>query len=113
MAAAARAMFRDPTSRWLPLIPVERFADRRRPYTKLIASPLACVPAFREALLAALADRTKVGTAVRRTRALVQYELAMGEHSGFDDRRDPDPAERPGVEVPIRTCDHVAWRLQA
>ena len=34
MAAAARSMFLDPKSRWLPLIPVERFADRRRPYTK-------------------------------------------------------------------------------
>ncbi len=112
LAAAARAMFLDPKSPWLPLIPVEKYADRRRPYTKLIASPLACVPAFREALIAALADRTKVGTAVRGPTGLVQYELAMGDHGAHNDPPDPGAIERPGTEVPIRTCDYVAWQLQ-
>jgi hypothetical protein len=112
LAAAARAMFLDPKSPWLPLIPVEKYADRRRPYTKLIASPLACVPVFREALIAALADRTKVGTAVRRPTGLVHYELAMGEHGAHNDPPDPGAVERPGTAVPIRTCDYVAWKLQ-
>ncbi|MCL2430694.1 MAG: hypothetical protein FWD12_15835, partial [Alphaproteobacteria bacterium] len=84
IAAAARAMFLDPKSAWLPLIPAEELDFRRRPYTHQIASPMACIPAYREALLAALADRTKVGI-----------------------------GGRPGVAGPTRRCDFVAWELSA
>ena len=111
MSQAARAMFLDPESPWLPLIPVKegRHDDQ---YMDQLASPLACVPAYREALLAALADKTKVGTAVRQAEGVVQYTLASGRSGRFRSRRRvPDPAERPGVEVPIRTCDYVAWKL--
>ena len=55
IAAAARGMFVDPKSPWLPLVP----ADKRRRgflFDDLIAAPLACIPEFREALLLALAD---------------------------------------------------------
>jgi hypothetical protein len=110
LSQAARAMFVDPQSNWLPLIPVARgrLDDQ---YMDQIASPLACVPAYREALLAALANRTKVGTAVRKPEGVVQYTLTSGRNDGFADERVPDPADRPGVEVPIRTCDYVAWKL--
>ena len=112
VSEAARAMFLDPKSPWLPLIPVEE-GRRDHQYMDQIASPLACVPAYREALLAALADKTKVGTAVRKPEGVVQYTLAAGRSGGFSDVRVPDPADRPGVEVPIRTCDYVAWKLSA
>ncbi len=112
MSGAARAMFLDPKSPWLPLIPVKegRFDHQ---YMEQIASPLACVPAYREALLAALGDRTKVGTAVRKPEGVVQYALTAGWSNGFLDDRVPDPADRPGIEVPIRACDLVAWKLSA
>ena len=55
MSEAARAMFLDPKSPWLPLIPVKEGRHDHQ-YMDQIASPLACVPAYREALLAALAD---------------------------------------------------------
>jgi len=112
VSQAARAMFVDPKSHWLPLIPVN---DDRRDYqyADQIASPLACVPAYREALLAALADKAKVGTAVRKPGGLVEYTLAAGRRDGFADVRVPDRADRPGIKVPIRTCDYVAWKLSA
>ncbi len=110
VSAAARSMFVDPKSPWLPLVPVgEGRGDLRD--REQIASPLACVPAYREALHAALADRTRVGTAVRRPEGVVQYTPTVGRSEGFIDIRVPDPEDRPGVEVPIRTCDYVAWKL--
>jgi hypothetical protein len=109
---AARRMFAGPKSPWLPLIPVE--AGRRNPqWMEQLASPLVCVPEYREALLAALADRTKVRTAERKPEGVVHYSLAAGWNDGFLDERVPDPADRPGVEVPIRACDYVAWKLSA
>ena len=35
----------------------------------------------------------------------------MGESGSYSDEGDPDPADRLGVEVPIRMCDYVAFRL--
>ena len=49
------AMFIDPKSRWLPLVPIQEGRQDHQ-YMDQIASPLVCVPAYREALLAALAD---------------------------------------------------------
>ncbi len=112
VSGAARAMFLGPRSPWLPLIPVQE-GRRDHQYEDQVASPLACVPAYRAALLAALADTTKVGTAVRQPEGIVHYTLAVGRNGGFRDERVPDPQDRPGVEVSIRACDYVAWKLSA
>ncbi len=105
-------MFVDPQSHWLPLVPVNK-GRRDHQYMDQLDSPLVCVPAYREALLTALADNAKVGTAERQPRGVVQYTLESGRNGGFIDERVPDPADRPGVEVPMRTCDYVAWKLSA
>jgi hypothetical protein len=112
VSQAARAMFVDRKSHWLPLVPVMEGRHDAQ-YMDQIASPLACVSAYREALLAALADKAKVGTAMRKPQGMVQYTLTVGRRDGFGDPRVPDPADRPGIEVPIRTCDYVAWKLSA
>ncbi len=105
-------MFVDPQSHWLPLVPVKE-GRRDHQYMDQLDSPLVCVPAYREALLAALADNAKVGTAERQPNRVVQYTLASGRNGGFIDARVPDAADRAGVEVPMRTCDYVAWKLSA
>ena len=112
LSEAAHAMFVDPQSHWLPLVPVKE-GRRDHQYMDQLDSPMVCVPAYREALLAALADKARVGTAERQPRGVVQYTLASGQNGGFIDVRVPDPADRQGVEVPMRTCDYVAWKLSA
>ncbi len=76
LSQAARAMFIDPQSSWLPLIPVQEGRSDHQ-FMDQLASPLVCVPAYREALLAALDDKTKVGTAVRQE-GVVHCTLAVG-----------------------------------
>ncbi len=63
LSEAAREMFLDPESHWLPLVQVEE-GRRDLQYQRALGSPLVCVPAFREALLAALADKARIGTAM-------------------------------------------------
>jgi hypothetical protein len=112
IARSARAMFSDPKSPWLPLVPVtEQRTDHQ--FTDQLASPLLRVPAYREALLATLADRSKVGTAKREAKGVVQYTLLSNWSNGFIDVRVPEPADTPGNEVAIRTCDFVAWTLSS
>ena len=112
LSKAAHAMFVDPQSHWLPLVPVKK-GRRDHQYMDQLDSPLVCVPAYREALLAALADKANVGTAERQPEGVVQYTLASGRNGGFIDVRIPDPADRPGVELPMRTCDYAAWKISA
>ncbi len=110
LSKAARAMFVDPKSHWLPIVHAEE-GRRDLPYQRELGSPLVCVPAYREALLGALADKAKAGTAVRQQRGGLHYTLAAGGSGSTSDVRLPDPAESPGVEVPFRACDFVAWQL--
>ncbi len=110
LSTAARAMFVDPNSHWLPLVQVEE-GRRDLQYQRALGSPLVCVPAFRETLLGALADKARIGTAMRQPRGGLQYTLATGGSGSTSDVRLADPAEKLGVEVPFRACDFVAWQL--
>ncbi len=110
IAEAARSMFRDPNSPWLPLVPRER-NQLVFPFEDPIASPLVCLPPFREALLAALEDETPVGTASLGTEGAVRYQLKSGLSGSIGNLRTPNPGEHPRVEVTIRACDVIAWKL--
>ncbi len=110
LSQAARAMFLDPESHWLPLVHIDE-GRRGHQYQHALGSPLVCLPAFREALLGALAVKAKMGTAMRQPRGGLHYTLAAGGSGSTSDVRLPDPAEKPGVEVPFRACDYVAWQI--
>lgn len=109
LVKASRAMFLDPGSPWSPL-PPEKWGTWLVSAEDPIASPLACIGAFREALLTLLADKTLVGTATWQGDQ-IQYALSSGASGGFSTHRDSAPDERPGVKVPLRICDLVAWKL--
>ena len=100
LSEAARTMFVDPQSHW-----------REHEYMRKFGSPLMCVPAYRQALLEALADKARNGSALRQPQGGLHYTLAAGGSGSTSDVRLPDPAETPGVEVPFRACDFVAWQL--
>ena len=113
IAEAARAMFVDPKSRWLPLMPVER--EPARPSIRRAACFAAGVRARVSRGPARGPGRSdrRSGRRCEQPEGAVQYTLADGRSEGFLDVRVPDPARQPGVEVPIRTCDYVAWKLSA
>jgi hypothetical protein len=112
IAAAARTMFVDPNSPWLPLVPREKGRQRVLPEIP-INSPLVCIPEFREALLAALADRSSAGTAKRLERRGIEYSLVSGTRgsAGGAGMRVAEPDDRVNVEVAFRACDYIAWQL--
>jgi hypothetical protein len=107
MAEAARRMFRSPDSPWLPLasdMDSGPFSDQ------LITSPMICVPGFREAVIAALADETEVGTAEPGEGGSVKYTLKSGTSGGYSRRRPaPEGAKPAAGPTPFRRCDLVAW----
>ena len=110
---AARAMFVDPKSPWLPLIPVE---EGRRDHPvhgpsslrRWCASPRTARPCSRR-----WPTRRRSGRPCDSRRAWFSTRSRRVGSDGFIDVRVPDPADKPGVEVPIRTCDYVAWKLSA
>jgi hypothetical protein len=112
LVTAARTMFLDPKSPWLPLVPRDRNrAAAFSPFDIPISSPLVCVPAFREALLAALEDKATVGSAQLQAHGQVHITMASGVSGGFGASRVPGPDDREGVEVSFRACDYVANAL--
>ena len=110
VAKAARAMFLDPDSHWLPLLGGKPGRNDDL-HAEQFVSPLACVPAYREALIAALGDKTKFGTAVRKDNGVIQFELTAGRSGGFSEPRNPDPDDKPGITRTFRVCDFLAWKL--
>jgi hypothetical protein len=109
IAAAARTMFVDPKSPWLPLVPHKK--GRQGVLSQIpIDSPLVCVAEFREALLAALADQSSAGTAKRLESGGFEYSLVSGTR-GNAGMRGAEPDDRVNVEVAFRACDYIAWQL--
>ncbi len=112
VAAAAKWLFGDPQSPWVPLIG-PKGSKRSYHVVGLITSPMVEVPAFRKLLVAALDDRSPVGTVEVGASGSVSIEiegrLSMG---GSVPKDDPDFAVR-GVKLPIRMCDFYAWKLAA
>ena len=69
------------------------------------------VPAFRKMLLAALDDRSTVGTAEVGDNESVSVEIDGGFSIGRSAPKDDRDAPAQGTKVPIRMCDFYAWQL--
>jgi hypothetical protein len=109
LADAAAALFAAPRSAWVPLI--GREGSRPSFETaQLIASPLVEVPAFRAGLLAALDDRTPIGTA-RIDNGQVRVTLDSGLSIGRSAPGGDTAPRASGTEVTLRRCDFYAWQL--
>ena len=111
--AAAEALFADPASRWVPLF---QAPSPGRDLCELVDSPMLGVPAFREQMLARLADETVVATVAYRAEANYRD----------DDLNVPDwvrpllwletddpAAPADGTEIAVRVCDLYAVPLSA
>lgn len=115
IADAARALFADPDSPWLPLT---RLGRDLGPFGRgtLETSPLIRVPAFRGAVLAGLADKTEAGTLKRQADHpdMLSFEVQGVQSGSFGVGWMADLDELPvGHERPVRSCDWLAWRLAA
>ncbi|HEY2158838.1 MAG TPA: hypothetical protein VGH33_24615, partial [Isosphaeraceae bacterium] len=112
MADAALAMFTDPKSPWLPLVSREQ-SRHYFTFEDPIASPLIALPWYREAVLAALADRSRVGTVSPSEGGNMPYRMDWGMSSSFggSPRRVIAPEDRPKAEVKFRACDYAAMLL--
>jgi hypothetical protein len=107
MAKAAEELFADEKSPWLPLLQ-ERVADEKRknsPVYVLIPTPLLRLPAFRNAVLKELANKTKIGTATlsKDGRLAVESRVRSFSWSGRD--RVPPKEE---IRQEFRACDCCA-----
>ena len=104
-----RAMFLDPKSPWLPRS--QRGGPHIYPMDQ-IASPLVVRRRLPRGLARGLADRTQIGTAAGGPR---RGAVHARRRAGAGRQRRPRPRSRrqAGVEVPIRMCDYVAWKLSA
>ena len=113
IAAAARALFVDPKSPWLPLVPREK-SRNMFVLANEIATPLACIPEFRETLVAGLADTASAGTARRLEQGGVEYSVGSGGRGSVGRGMRVVESDVPaGVDVAFRACDYIAWRLSA
>jgi hypothetical protein len=113
IAEASRALFADPKSPWLPLSKGTRqVVSIGR--DSLETSPLIRVPAFREAVLAWLSDKTPAGTVIRNKAQPEQlsYKVPGGGSGGFGSQNMADLEKMPfDEERPVRACDWLALRL--
>ena len=110
LAAAAEWLFNDPASRWANLYQAgRRFSWRKN--LDLIRSPLIRVPGYRRAVLAALDDRTPIGTLTVQPDGKVASQT--NEYSSSDitsNQVDPD-VPPPGTTAPYRVADQVAEQV--
>jgi hypothetical protein len=110
LASAARWMFNDPESAWIPLFSEER-REQILQHENLFASPLMVVAGFREAALGGLADKSPLGT-VECTGGQVLTLKIKGEERNGGARFSPKEVAR-GVKYPFRRCDLVAKNLSS
>jgi hypothetical protein len=105
LASAAKWLFNDPKSPWVPLLPEAR-GQARHPFQNLFASPLMVVASFREAVLSGLANKTPLGIATRSQGPYLRLKVKNSQTSQLG----PIDADQvaAGVEYPIRHCDLVA-----
>ena len=110
IAAAARWMFTDPGSPWLPIEPRARGVEIPSMHN-FFATPLIVAAGFREGTIAALADRSPYGNISMTPGASVEVKA----NRGLTWKTGASPAQReglaPGASVSFRTCDYVAWQL--
>jgi hypothetical protein len=71
------------------------------------------VAGFRNGLLAAMAAKSEMGTVRRGDRGNLQYTSSNGGSGSFGANNAERDAIKPGVDLPFRVCDWVAWRVSS
>ncbi len=112
LASAARWLFNDPKSPWVPLLPEAR-GERPSPFQNLFASPLIVVAGFREGVLAGLADKTPLGTLERDEKGTIHRKIKNVPTSSYSSSHIDLENVAVGVEYPFRNCDELAWKLSS
>ncbi len=111
---AARWLFNDPQSPWVPLFRAPGSdTNLLFHHTRLYASPLLCTAGFREGLLAAMAIKTEMGTVGRGMYRTIQYKTGRGWGENFQANQDDLESLKPGVVLPFRVCDFIAWKVSS
>ena len=110
VAAAARWMFNDPKSPWLPIEPEAR-GEEIPSMRNFFATSLIVAAGFREGTLAALADRSPFGTISMTRRSTIELKTNRGRTSMSGGSAAQREGMTPGTSVSFRTCDYVASQL--
>ena len=111
IAEAARWLFNDPQSHWVPLLRPQGRQLQFFPYGHLFASPLVAVAGFREGLIAAMAVKAPMGTVHRGDFGSIVLKMNDGGGLGEPSLRADLSEVKPGENLPFRVCDFLAWRL--
>jgi hypothetical protein len=106
---AARWLFNDRASPWAAYL--RKPGNNRMPYfnTNIYASPLLRSAGFRDAVLAAMAIKSELGTVRHRDQTGVEYEVRHGAGGRFG----TEAAEeiKQGMERSFRVGDYIAWQI--
>lgn len=110
---AAHWLFNDPASPWSAFIraPGREALGYFFQDTSLYTSPLLGSAGFREAVIAAVANKSPMGTVRRNQDRTVQWETDFGNSGGFEAAE----ADLEGIPVgearTFRACDYIAWQV--
>lgn len=109
LASAARWLFNDPKSPWVPLLPEAR--GQQAHFQNHIATPLVVVAGYREGLIAGLADKTLLGSVTWGEDGFVEYKInnVPGMKQGGSNL--DMEGVKVGEEHPFRNCDYLALKL--
>jgi hypothetical protein len=112
---AARWLFNDPASPWSAFVRVPGqwsmnyfFQD-----SSLYASPLLRSAGFRDAVIASLGIKSRMGTVQRSQPGAVQFKTDDGYAQGFAAAEADLEGVELGADRPFRVCDYVAWHVSS
>ena len=110
MASAARWLFSDPNSPWVPLLPEAR-GQQSDFFRSFVSSPLLNVAGFREGLLAGLADKAPLGTVTWGEDRQIEHKFKGGWTIRQAALNVDMHGIKVGVEHPFRNCDYLALKF--
>ena len=110
---AARWLFNDPESPWLPLLRTPGGQTTFFYDGNILSSPMVRVAGFRDGQIAAMTDRSVIGTVGRGANGAIVCRLnAGGQEGSLPLRADLEGLEA-GVKSTYRVCDDVALKVSA
>ena len=111
---AARWLFNDAASPWVPLLRAPGSnTNLLFHHTRIYSSALVATAGFREGLLAALAIKDPMGTIQRGAYQTFDYKTGQGWGENFLGHPDDLDSIKPGVTLPFRVCDFIAWKVSS
>ncbi len=114
IAETARWLFNDPESPWVPLLrEPQGVYSQFFPNHNIFTSQLTRVAGFRDGMMTAMREKAPLGN-IRRGEGYTFLAKTRDGWSWNDQcyRRDLLALE-PGVDVPFRVCDFLAWKLSS